>query len=108
MQNNKKRGILACLVLFSVLSILSTVHASAAGDVSTTGIGDSLMAGYTLIRNISAALATVGVVISGLMMLFGSGKAVEQAQSSMRYCILALICILLLPAFVTFGKSLFG
>lgn len=109
MRHSRKRGFLACLVLFSIFLILLIVPASAApAEVPTDGISDAMMIGYTLIRNASAALATVGVAISGVTMLLGTGKAAEQARTSMQYCLLALACILLLPEVIAFGKSLLG
>lgn len=108
MQNRKKRGLLTCLVLFSILTIMLVVPASAAAvtDIPADSVGDSMMKGYELIRNVSAALATVGIAFSGIMMLIGSDKAAEQARTSIRNCILALIGILILPLIVTFGKTL--
>ena len=88
--------------------MLSSQAFATPANISTDGIGDSMMKGYNLIRNVSAALATVGIAISAVMMLIGTDKAAEQARMSMRYCILALICILILPAVISFGKTILG
>ena len=96
------------LAVFLVFTMMLVVPAYASGAINISGTGDKMMEGYRLIRNVAAALAAGGIAISALMALLGSSKEAEKAVSSIRYIVLALICILILPAVVTFGKTLLG
>ncbi len=80
---------------------------SRAVDLDTTYIAQ-VNSFLGLARNVALYIAAAGLAWTAFTMLFGSEKDASASKTKIKYILIAIVCLILLPYVIQFGRSLFG
>lgn len=94
-----------CLPDVSSLSnVWSGTHANDSWDL--TGFLDRIMDAYNLIKAICAPLAVCSIAGGGFEVLFGNEQEQSKGMARIKYTLMAVAAIFLLPAVINIGYDL--
>lgn len=101
---------LAAAALTVVLVIAICLQFAYATDVSTAkaNFQDGITTAYRHLRNIALGGGALALAGCGIIMLMGSQQDAEKAKAAIKFIIVAVVGVLILPLIVRAGKGLFG
>lgn len=67
--------------------------------------GQKIVTMYSIVKAIAAPFAAASVAVSALEVLFGSEREQGKALSRLKYTVIALACLYLLPIFISMGYN---
>lgn len=103
-QNRRKKAV-ALIVLFTAVLCFQFAFAATSAEAQfKQGITDL----YWHVERISLGAAAIALAGCGLMMVFGNQKEAESAKGAIKYILIAVAGIWLLPLIINAGKGLFG
>lgn len=100
----------AAAVLTVILVVVMCLQFAYATDASTAkaNFQAGITTAYKHLRNIALGGGAIALAGCGIIMLMGSQQDAEKAKAAIKFIIVAVIGVLILPLVVRAGKGMFG
>ena len=97
-------------ILYVALTAALCCHTAFADEISdaTASFQDWINRTYLTVRNVSLTAGAVSLGFCGIVLMTGSQKNTEKVITAIKYILMAIAGVFLIPAVVRFGRNMFG